>query len=196
METCWSRFLVAFSHVATRPKAFSEGTAACLQLQYFIMRIDPKMDTSSTPSINTWVLIRTILLRRSLLFKKRPCEPTYWVHGKHIRRREIGESQKVKCRSRKEEAVYTYAVRILQQWLLEPVTHEIWETAALNSTIYSTAREKEKKDGESSHTIYTPGQSWYYYFFSLVKKEFCNALVITVAPEKVPQFGNARLIHR
>lgn len=35
-------------------------------------------------------------------------------------------------------------VSILHLWLWEPVTHEIWETAAL-STIYSTAREKEKK---------------------------------------------------
>lgn len=45
--------LLHSTHVATRSKAFSEGTAACLQLQYFIMRIDPKTDTSSTLSINT-----------------------------------------------------------------------------------------------------------------------------------------------
>lgn len=60
------------------------------------------------------------------------------------------------------EARHTYAVKILHQWLLEPVTHEIWETAAL-STIYSTAREKEK-DRESSHTVYTPGQSGHRFF--------------------------------
>lgn len=155
------------------------------------MRIDPKADTSGTVSINTGVSIHTILARRSLLFKKkekkkkRPCEPTYWIHGKHITRGEIRESQKVKCRSRKEEAVYTYAVKILQQWLLEPVTHEIWEAAAL-STIYSTAREKEKRWRKQPHHIHSGAES--FFFFSLIKTEFCNAIIVTVVPQKVVQF--------
>lgn len=41
----------------------------------------------------------------------------------------------------------------LHQRLCEPVTHEIWETAAL-PTIYSTAGEKQKA-GESNHIMYT-----------------------------------------
>lgn len=116
-------------------------------------------------SINTWVSTRAILLRQSLLFKKKsPCEPTYWIHGKPIRRSQIRESQKEKCRSRKEEAVYTYAVKILQQWLLEPVTHEIWETAAL-STIYRSAREKEKRWRKQPHHIHS-GAELVLFFFS------------------------------
>lgn len=67
-----------------------------------------------------------------------------------------------KCSRRQEEAFCMYAVSILHQRLWEPVTHEIWETAAL-STIYSPVREKER-DGESSHTTFTPGQSWHRFF--------------------------------
>lgn len=64
-----------------------------------------------------------------------------------------------------------------------------------HSRLFIALQERKKKDGESSHTIYTPGQSWYYcyyFFFPLAKREFCNALAITVAAEKVAHFGNAR----
>lgn len=34
-----------------------------------------------------------------------------------------------------------------------------------HSQLFIALQERKKKDGESSYTIYTPGQSWYYYFF-------------------------------
>lgn len=50
---------------------------------------------------------------------------------------------------------------------------------------------------EKAATPYTlRGRVGIIIIFSLVKKEFCNALVIAAAPEKVAQFGNARLIRR
>lgn len=43
--------------------------------------------------------------------------------------------------------------------------HMKYERQQHSQLFIALQERKEKKDGESSHTIYTPGQSWYYYYF-------------------------------